>query len=313
MSSFYEQLMAAKGAPKAANSPNSSQMRLAPINLQSAMRKYAEGGGVQALPQPQTPPLTQVSAADISGFVQANLNNPQAIAAATQKYGVSAEALSNATGYSSQQINDYFNNAGLNPFGVRMPSPINPYKPEQMPQRPDMSPQMQMPERPKKPIDPVGEPQIYDYTMPVFPEKNQQNSGFYGVSPGSLPGTPDPDFNSKYGKPDPNFDGSLYEPLMPRPFNPPPEYEPLMPRPFDPPPDLNYNPAFEPQPAMPQQPIMPQPNFDEDVIEQKKTALSNVLRELGISPIELQEMIFEDKMKGNQRSLMSLIQAIKGK
>lgn len=292
--------MAAKGAPKAANSPNSSQMRLAPINLQSAMRKYAEGGGVQALPQPQTPPLTQVSAADISDFVQANLNNPQAIAAATQKYGVSAEALSNATGYSSQQINDYFNNAGLNPFDVGMPSPINRYKPEQMPQRPDMPPQMQMPERPKKPIDPVGEPQIYDYTMPVFPEKNQQNSDFYGVSPGSLPGTPDPDFNSKYGKSDPNFDGSLYEPLMPRPAS-------------NLTPDLNYNPVFEPQPAMPQQPKMPQLNFDEDVIEQKKNALSNVLRELGISPIELQEMIFEDKMKGNQRSLMSLIQAIKGK
>jgi hypothetical protein len=117
MASLYEQLMAAKGSPQAAQAPNTTQMRSAPMNLRSAMRKYAEGGDVQAMTlQPTVPPPPQVSAADINSFVQANLGNPQAIADAARTYGVSAEALANATGYSGQQINDYFGNAGLNPF-----------------------------------------------------------------------------------------------------------------------------------------------------------------------------------------------------
>ena len=47
MASLYEQLMAAKGAPQAAEAPNSTQLRKAPMNLRSAMRKYAEGGDVE--------------------------------------------------------------------------------------------------------------------------------------------------------------------------------------------------------------------------------------------------------------------------
>jgi hypothetical protein len=46
MASLYEQLMAAKGAPKAAAAPNSTQLRKAPVSLRSAMRKYAAGGDV---------------------------------------------------------------------------------------------------------------------------------------------------------------------------------------------------------------------------------------------------------------------------
>ena len=47
MSSLYERLMAAKGAPQAAEAPNSTQLRKAPMNLRSAMSKYAEGGDVE--------------------------------------------------------------------------------------------------------------------------------------------------------------------------------------------------------------------------------------------------------------------------
>jgi hypothetical protein len=46
MASLYEQLMASKGAPKAAAASNSTQLRKAPVSLRSAMRKYAEGGDV---------------------------------------------------------------------------------------------------------------------------------------------------------------------------------------------------------------------------------------------------------------------------
>lgn len=46
MASLYEQLMASKGAPKAAAATNSTQLRKAPVSLRSAMRKYAEGGDV---------------------------------------------------------------------------------------------------------------------------------------------------------------------------------------------------------------------------------------------------------------------------
>jgi hypothetical protein len=46
MNSLYKQLLAAKGAPQAASAPNSSQLRNAPMNLRSAMQKYAMGGDV---------------------------------------------------------------------------------------------------------------------------------------------------------------------------------------------------------------------------------------------------------------------------
>ena len=110
MNSLYNRLMAEKGAPRAANNPNTTQLRSAPMNLRSAMQKYADGGGVGSPPP---------SAGDINSFVQANIGNPQAIAQAAQQYGVSMDDLANATGYSSSQINDYFGNAGLSPFNVQ--------------------------------------------------------------------------------------------------------------------------------------------------------------------------------------------------
>jgi hypothetical protein len=138
MNSLYEQLMAAKGAPRVGAASNTTQMREAPMNLRSAMRKYAAGGGVQGMtPQPQVPPPPQISASEINNFVQANLSNPQAIADAARQYGVSADALASATGYSGQQISDYFGKAGLSPFAPQAPvynppptvTPIPPQKP----------------------------------------------------------------------------------------------------------------------------------------------------------------------------------------
>jgi len=106
--------MAEKGAPRAANNPNTTQLRSAPMNLRSAMQKYAVGGGVGSPPP---------SASDINSFVQANMGNPQAILQAAQQYGVSMDALADATGYSSAQIDDYFGNAGLGSFNAR-PAPV---------------------------------------------------------------------------------------------------------------------------------------------------------------------------------------------
>ena len=114
MNPLYNRLMAEKGAPRAANNPNTTQMRGVPMNLRSAMQKYAEGGGVGSPPP---------SAGDINNFVQANIGNPQAIMQAAQQYGVSMDDLANATGYSSGQIDDYFENAG---FGTSRSKPIPP-------------------------------------------------------------------------------------------------------------------------------------------------------------------------------------------
>jgi len=118
MNPLYNRLMAEKGAPRAANNPNTTQLRSAPMNLRSAMNKYAMGGDVE------TPPP---SASDINNFVQANIGDPQAIMQAATQYGVSMDDLANATGYSSAQIDDYFGNAGLGFLGTRSVGPTSPY------------------------------------------------------------------------------------------------------------------------------------------------------------------------------------------
>jgi lysophospholipase L1-like esterase len=46
MPSLYEQLMNSKGAPRASGAPNSTQLHKAPMNLRSAMQRYAEGGDI---------------------------------------------------------------------------------------------------------------------------------------------------------------------------------------------------------------------------------------------------------------------------
>jgi len=129
--------MAEKGAPRAANNPNTTQLRSAPMNLRSAMQKYAVGGGVGSPPP---------SAGDINSFVQANMGNPQAIMQAAQQYGVSMDDLANATGYSSNQINDYFGGAGLGSFGTKpIPPQIAGSGTFNVPPQPEDIPQTVMP------------------------------------------------------------------------------------------------------------------------------------------------------------------------
>jgi len=57
-----------------------------------------------------------VTDAEIKSYIDANIGNPQAIADAAKQYGVTAQDLSRAGGYSLGQVNDYFSNAGIN-FG----------------------------------------------------------------------------------------------------------------------------------------------------------------------------------------------------
>jgi hypothetical protein len=60
-----------------------------------------------------TAPSGGISDADILAYVQANINNPSAIAAAAAANGVSMADLSRATNISVADITNYFNNAGV--------------------------------------------------------------------------------------------------------------------------------------------------------------------------------------------------------
>jgi len=51
--------------------------------------------------------------AEIAAFVNANLNNPQAIVQAANQYGVSLNDIASATGYSGQEIGSYLGDNGL--------------------------------------------------------------------------------------------------------------------------------------------------------------------------------------------------------
>lgn len=57
-----------------------------------------------------------VSDADILAYVQANINNPAAIAAAAQQFNVSAADLARATNYSEDAVNSYFTQAKVTPY-----------------------------------------------------------------------------------------------------------------------------------------------------------------------------------------------------
>ena len=57
-----------------------------------------------------------VSDADIQAYVQANINDPAAIAAAAQQYGVSLDDLTRATGYDTGTVSNYFQQANVTPY-----------------------------------------------------------------------------------------------------------------------------------------------------------------------------------------------------
>jgi hypothetical protein len=77
-------------------------------------------------PPPEAPPVATpvapaptmyngISASDISNFVQQNIDNPAAVAAAAQQYGLSANDLAAATGYHVDQVNNYLASAAPAP------------------------------------------------------------------------------------------------------------------------------------------------------------------------------------------------------
>ena len=155
---------------------------------------------------PATPAFSN---ADINAYVQANIGNPQAIADAAQQYGVSPEQLSQATGYDTNTVSNYFSNAGIN-FGqtlpqpqqavdVQPPAPIDASAGNLPPPRQDifqdevltpppgsmgagvsggiasLTPQAQTlpPVTPPPPIPPVGTPLSYNNLPPVAPEETK--------------------------------------------------------------------------------------------------------------------------------------------
>jgi hypothetical protein len=67
-------------------------------------------------PEPPTRPTPYPSYGDINSYVQANIGNPGAISDAIGKYGVSASDLAAATGYTNDEIDNYFSSAGINPY-----------------------------------------------------------------------------------------------------------------------------------------------------------------------------------------------------
>ena len=82
-----------------------------------------------------------VSDADILAYVQANINDPGAIAAAAAQYGVSLDDLTRATGYSAPEVNNYFSQANIDTSNLvarpveppPMPEPVS-YTPPEPPE-----------------------------------------------------------------------------------------------------------------------------------------------------------------------------------
>ena len=79
-----------------------------------------------------------VSDADILAYVQANINDPGAIAAAAAQYGVSLDDLSRATGYSAPEVSNYFQQAEIDTSNLvarpvaptPLPEPVSYTQPE---------------------------------------------------------------------------------------------------------------------------------------------------------------------------------------
>lgn len=104
--------------------------------------------------------------AQINDYVQANIGNPQAIADAAQQYGVTAEQLSQATGYDTNTVSNYFSNAGIN-FGQAEPQ-VQPTTPP-----PSFTP----------PPPSTYEPPVYEPTTPPPSPVQSTDPGFGPPTP----------------------------------------------------------------------------------------------------------------------------------
>ena len=110
-----------------------------------------------------------VSDADIRAFVEANIGNPALIAETAAQYGVSVDDLSRATGYDSNAVVSYFQQADVAPPAYEPPptgglnavsvaeEPTPPPPPDERvyepPRRPDEPPPRPEPPRPEPPED----------------------------------------------------------------------------------------------------------------------------------------------------------------
>jgi hypothetical protein len=103
-----------------------------------------------------------VSDADIRAFVEANIGNPALIAETAAQYGVSVDDLSRATGYDTNIVVDYFQQADVapplyTPPAVEAPEPPRPPEIFERPE-PPAPPDEPIYEPPPPPEEPVYEP-----------------------------------------------------------------------------------------------------------------------------------------------------------
>jgi hypothetical protein len=110
--------------------------------------------------------MSRVSDADILAFVQANIDNPALIAETAAQYGVSVDDLSRATGYDSNAVVSYFQQADVAPPAYEPPptgglsavSVAEEPTPPPPPDEPVYEPPPQIYEPPPDPEEPIYEP-----------------------------------------------------------------------------------------------------------------------------------------------------------
>ena len=349
MASLYEQLMAAKGAPKAAAAPNSTQLRKAPVSLRSAMRKYAAGGDVA-----DTAPDYSRAYGALGGAEGVNALRNQLLG-----MGISEDIIGSS-------LSKYYTpepQHGMSPQALTPPPPPpeeSRYQPE-MP-RPEMETRRPPPppepryEEPPRPIAPDREApyiapqqpqgprtsyrQNADGTLteigyngdPISgytPEQLAMHNATTGVTPpeyryvwngegyDKLPNGPQIGYNPEENVPPPPREDPREEPRYYEP-DPEPIYEPTPePRYYEPPPEIY--PQYPEEPSYYQPPV-----YDNPAIEIAKGLqggdIGKVLQDLasrgqtsqGISALIAKALASGGNSLEGQRKLMELLGSIKG-
>lgn len=112
-----------------------------------------------------------VSDADILAYVQANINDPGAIAAAAAQYGVSLDDLTRATGYSAPEVSNYFQQANIDTSNLVA-----------------------------RPVEPTPLPEPVSYTPPEPPEPTYYAPPTVTPVPSVLPEPAAPTYNYAGGR-----------------------------------------------------------------------------------------------------------------
>lgn len=153
MNSLYKKLMEAKGAPQAAASPNSTQLRSAPMNLRSAMQKYAMGGNIDGneggvSPQQQAAILASLRSPP-PGAMNTGVKSTEGLLASLAGMGTAVNAQPDYRGYAEEPV----------PFPENLP-PMNPFASGNI--------------YPSDQTDPYGEPIAPDLKNPLPREVRSQ-------------------------------------------------------------------------------------------------------------------------------------------